>query len=39
MAGLIDHIRQGVIGRDETVVFLHTGGLPALFAYNDELAP
>jgi D-cysteine desulfhydrase family pyridoxal phosphate-dependent enzyme len=39
MAGLIDHIRRGVIGRDETVVFLHTGGLPALFAYNGELAP
>jgi 1-aminocyclopropane-1-carboxylate deaminase/D-cysteine desulfhydrase-like pyridoxal-dependent ACC family enzyme len=38
MAGLIDHIRRGVIGRDETVVFLHTGGLPALFAYNGELA-
>jgi 1-aminocyclopropane-1-carboxylate deaminase/D-cysteine desulfhydrase-like pyridoxal-dependent ACC family enzyme len=39
MAGLIDHIRRGVIGRDETVIFLHTGGLPALFAYNGELAP
>jgi D-cysteine desulfhydrase family pyridoxal phosphate-dependent enzyme len=38
MAGLIDHVRRGVIGRDETVVFVHTGGLPALFAYNQELA-
>ncbi|HEX2324661.1 MAG TPA: pyridoxal-phosphate dependent enzyme, partial [Chloroflexota bacterium] len=37
MAGLIDHIRRGVVGRDETVVFVHTGGLPALFAYNGEL--
>ena len=26
MAGLIDHIRRGVIWRDETVVFVHTGG-------------
>lgn len=36
MAGLIDHIRQAKILRDQTVVFLHTGGLPALFAYQDE---
>jgi len=32
MAGLIDLVRQGVLGRDEIVVFLHTGGIPALFA-------
>jgi 1-aminocyclopropane-1-carboxylate deaminase/D-cysteine desulfhydrase-like pyridoxal-dependent ACC family enzyme len=38
MAGLIDHIRRGEIGRDETVVFVHTGGSPALFAYAAELA-
>ena len=37
MAGLIDHIRQGRIGRHETVVFLHTGGTPALFAYAEDL--
>jgi 1-aminocyclopropane-1-carboxylate deaminase/D-cysteine desulfhydrase-like pyridoxal-dependent ACC family enzyme len=37
MAGLIDHIRQGSIGKDDTVVFVHTGGSPALFAYNREL--
>ena len=36
-AGLIDHIRKGQIASDETVIFLHTGGTPALFAYNDEL--
>jgi len=35
-AGLIDHIRQGRISSDETVIFLHTGGTPALFAYNEE---
>jgi len=34
MHGLIDHIRQGRIGAGETVVFLHTGGMPALFAYD-----
>lgn len=32
MAGLIDHIRTGAIGPDETVAFLHTGGAPALFS-------
>ena len=37
MAGLIDHIRQGRLGADHTVVFLHTGGLPALFAYAEDL--
>jgi 1-aminocyclopropane-1-carboxylate deaminase/D-cysteine desulfhydrase-like pyridoxal-dependent ACC family enzyme len=37
MSGLIDHIREGKIGKDETVVFVHTGGNPALFAYNQEL--
>jgi 1-aminocyclopropane-1-carboxylate deaminase/D-cysteine desulfhydrase-like pyridoxal-dependent ACC family enzyme len=37
MSGLMDHIRQGRIGKNETVVFVHTGGNPALFAYNPEL--
>ena len=37
MACLIDHIQQGKFGRDETVIFLHTGGTPALFAYQEEL--
>lgn len=37
MAGLIDHIRQKRIGENETVVFLHTGGTPALFAYAEDL--
>ncbi|MCR9222059.1 MAG: D-cysteine desulfhydrase [Alphaproteobacteria bacterium] len=32
-AGLIDLIRKGEIGRDETVVFLHTGGAAGLFGY------
>jgi D-cysteine desulfhydrase family pyridoxal phosphate-dependent enzyme len=38
MAGLINHIRRGDVGRDESVVFIHTGGTPALFAYATELA-
>ena len=32
MAGLVAAIREGRIGEDETVVFWHTGGAPALFA-------
>jgi D-cysteine desulfhydrase family pyridoxal phosphate-dependent enzyme len=37
-AGMIDHIRTGRIARDATVIFLHTGGQPALFAYHAEVA-
>lgn len=37
MGGLMDMVRRGVIGRDETVLFWHTGGTPALFAYADAL--
>ena len=37
MAGLIDHARRGLLGRDDTVVFVHTGGLPAMFAFKDEI--
>jgi D-cysteine desulfhydrase family pyridoxal phosphate-dependent enzyme len=37
-AGLIDHVRSRRIPRDATVVFLHTGGTPALFAYHAEVA-
>jgi L-cysteate sulfo-lyase len=37
MAGLIDQIRSGRFERSEDVIFLHTGGAPALFAYEDAL--
>jgi L-cysteate sulfo-lyase len=37
MAGLIDMVRTGRLRKDETVVFIHTGGTPALFAYADRL--
>lgn len=39
MAGLRDHVRQGILTSKDTVVFLHTGGTPALFAYVDDLDP
>ena len=38
VAGLIHDIRTGRIDRDASVVFVHTGGTPALFAYADVLA-
>ena len=38
MAGLIHDVRTGAIGPEETVVFLHTGGAPALFAQPDPTA-
>jgi D-cysteine desulfhydrase family pyridoxal phosphate-dependent enzyme len=37
MGGLIDMIRHGVIGPDETVLFWHTGSAPSLFPYADAL--
>jgi len=37
MAALIEHIRAGWVGPEETVVFLHTGGAAAIFAYPREL--
>ena len=35
MAGLIAQILNGEIDADETVIFLHTGGMPGLFAYSE----
>ena len=32
MAGLVAHVRAGRIAAGSRVLFLHTGGLPALFA-------
>ena len=37
LAGLIALIRQGRWCKDEDVIFLHTGGAPALFAYLSAL--
>lgn len=34
---LVDLIRKGAFKREETVLFWHTGGAPALFAYAREL--
>ena len=37
MAALINDIQSKVIKSGETVLFLHTGGIPALFSYAREL--
>jgi len=38
-AGMIDLIRKGFFKKEDTVLFWHTGGTPALFAqkYSQEL--
>lgn len=38
MAGLIDMIRSGQISHTDNVLFWHTGGAPALFAYSKDLS-
>jgi D-cysteine desulfhydrase len=37
MAGLIDLVRKGVFTKGQRVLFIHTGGSPALFAYKEYL--
>ena len=37
MAGLIGMVRQGFFKPDDTVLFLHTGGAAALFAYEQQI--
>ncbi len=37
MAGLIDLVRQGYFKKESNILFLHTGGSPALYVYRDYL--
>jgi len=37
MMGLVDYLKKGRIGRGETTVFVHTGGVFGLFAQRDVL--
>ncbi|MEM7029492.1 MAG: D-cysteine desulfhydrase family protein [Chloroflexota bacterium] len=37
MAALIHHIRHSIIRNDSPVIFMHTGGAPALFGYAAEV--
>jgi len=35
MAGLIDRVRKGFYTKEESILFIHTGGSAGLFAYED----
>ena len=37
MAGLIDLVRQGYFKKETNILFVHTGGSPALYVYADYL--
>ena len=37
MAGLIADVRAGALSPDETILFLHTGGVPAIFAHAEAV--
>ena len=37
LAGMIDLINQGHFGKDDNIVFIHTGGSMGLFGYLEEL--
>jgi len=37
MAGVIDQARKGFFKKQDTVLFVHTGGSPALYVYEDYL--
>ncbi len=39
LAGLLSLARAGRWTRDDDVIFIHTGGTPALFAYQSALGP
>lgn len=38
-SGLIDEVRKGNYAQSDSVVFIHTGGTPALFAKTRDLQP
>ncbi len=37
LGGLIDLVQQGIFDENNRILFWHTGGTPALFAYAEEL--
>jgi 1-aminocyclopropane-1-carboxylate deaminase/D-cysteine desulfhydrase-like pyridoxal-dependent ACC family enzyme len=37
MAGMIDLIKKGYFKKGENIVFLHSGGTPALFPYREKI--
>lgn len=37
LAGLFHMVKDGTLGKQDVVVFVHTGGIPSLFDYADHL--
>ncbi len=37
VAGLIDLVRKNYFQKDENILYVHTGGSPALYVYMDEV--
>lgn len=37
MAGLRHRVKMGLIAQGSTVIFVHTGGVPAVFGYQDDV--
>jgi len=37
MIGLIDLVKKGIIEKGSTVIFIHTGGTPLVFQYEEDL--
>jgi D-cysteine desulfhydrase family pyridoxal phosphate-dependent enzyme len=37
MSGIIDLVRTGYFGKEDQIVFIHTGGIPSLFPYKVPL--
>lgn len=37
-AALIEYVKKGIIKKNQNVIFLFTGGGPAIFAYNNEIS-
>jgi D-cysteine desulfhydrase family pyridoxal phosphate-dependent enzyme len=38
-AGMLELTETGKLGKDEPIIFLHTGGLPGLFAFEGDQQP
>lgn len=36
-AALLDHVEKGIVPKDATVVFVHTGGVPAIFTHASTI--
>jgi len=36
-AALVDYVQKGIIKKGENIIFIYTGGSPAIFAYNEDI--